>query len=74
MSLICQSNFNVHSNYFNIFIPVCTILCSIIFDLVKKHLPQSTHLNGLSPKISMNKIQIKKQKFIHKKKITAKQF
>lgn len=31
---------------------MCTILCSIILDLVKKHFSQSTHLNGLSPKIT----------------------
>lgn len=34
-------------------LPACTILCSIIFDLVKKHLSQWTHLNGLSPKIKI---------------------
>lgn len=58
MSFIHQSTVKIDSNHFNEFIPVCTILCSIIFDLVKKHLPQSTHSNGLSPKISMNKVQV----------------
>lgn len=36
---------------FNNLLPVCTILCSIILDLVKKHLSQLIHLNGLSPKM-----------------------
>jgi hypothetical protein len=41
-----------YTNIYLHILPACTILCSIILDLVKKHFSQCTHLNGLSPKIT----------------------